>query len=84
MPIIKHDYYLINNYYFENSIKEINIPIYVFYAEEDKLVNKENILKWQSLTLNRFKVFEFQGNHYYLENENNKKILCELLKRLFE
>ena len=84
LPIIKHNYYLINNYYFKNNIKEVNIPIYVFYAEEDKLVNKENILKWQSLTLNRFKAFEFQGNHYYLENENNKKILCELLKKLFE
>lgn len=82
LPIIKHDYILINNYRYEEIIKSINIPIYAFYAKDDELVKKENILKWKHLTSNKFRLFEFSGNHYYLEKNSNKEEICNLLKKI--
>ena len=79
LPIIKHDYVLINTYYYDKDISKINIPICVFYAKNDNLVSRENILKWKCLTLNYFELFEFSGNHYYLENGKNKEKLCKIL-----
>ena len=79
LPIIKHDYVLINDYHFNGKIKKIDTPIYTFYAKDDKLVPEKSILKWQDLTLNNFKMFKFLGNHYYLENEENKKEICKIL-----
>ena len=79
LPIIKHDYTLINTYYYDKDISKIDIPIYTFYAQSDKLVLKENILKWKYLTSKNFEIFEFSGNHYYLESEKNKEKLCKIL-----
>lgn len=82
IPIIKHDYKLINNYYFNEKIEKLNIPIHVFYAKDDYLVSKENIEKWSFFTSNDFKIYEFLGDHYYLEKEENKERICKLLNEL--
>lgn len=79
LPIIKHDYLLIDAYCFDKSIEKIDFPIQVFYAKNDKLVKKKNILKWQDLTVNDCKFLEFPGNHFYFEDENNKERLCNIL-----
>lgn len=82
LPIIKHDYQKIFQYQFSGEVKKLSLPIYVFYGTEDELVPENKMTAWQKFSSTECRYFSFRGNHFYFEQDENKKKMCQILDSL--
>ncbi|CAA7196351.1 thioesterase II family protein [Chryseobacterium potabilaquae] len=65
LPILRHDFKLVENYQYEKKSK-LNIPIDVFYGSEES--TEEEMLGWQNETTEKVTITKLEGNHFFIFN----------------
>lgn len=65
LPILRHDFKLVESYEYENKPK-LNIPIDVFYGSEE--ATEEEMIGWQDETTEKVTIIQLPGNHFFIFN----------------
>lgn len=84
LPVLRNDYRIINEHLL-NAIKEkFDFDIAFFYSDSDDFVKDKKIAAgWAKYTNKLFSMFEFQGGHFFL-NEDWKHICSIISKTLIK
>lgn len=81
-PIARKDFY-IQEKYKNKDTQKLNIPIVAMYGNKDvALKNKGSIYNWKNYTTSNFSIEEFEGNHFYLEEELDKVVAAIVRKTM--
>lgn len=63
LPILKHDFKLVESYQYEKKPK-LNIPIDVFYGSKE--ATEEEMRGWQDETTEEVTITKLPGNHFFI------------------
>jgi surfactin synthase thioesterase subunit len=58
----------------------MDLPIVIFIAEDDT-ISREASVMWQTETIHELRLYQFEGNHFYLF-ENTKQVVKTILFEL--
>ena len=80
-PAILNDYRLISVHKHE-EIDLVPVNIACFFGEQDELMPNKWMDIWREYTYGEFKLRSFSGDHFYLENEDNRKEIVSTIESL--
>lgn len=80
LPSIEKDIDLIR-WFHGTFTSPLSAPIYAFYGSHDKLVQADRVNDWEKETCKDFHKYEFEGDHFFIQNEQFRK---ELMKKMRE
>ena len=66
LPTLRADIELIETYCFQGT--RLDIPISAFSGRDDVMVSEIDVASWGELTLKKFRMRIFPGDHFYLQN----------------
>ncbi|NMM55489.1 thioesterase II family protein [Paenibacillus aquistagni] len=75
LPIIRADYQLLQRYIFDKTAP-LTEDISIFYGKNDNTVSLNDLMTWDAMTTGKTEYYEFEGNHFFLNDESNKVIDC--------
>lgn len=80
IPIIKNDFKMLEKYLYKEKKDKIQCDISILNGKEDD-ITLEEILAWENLGDKGFKVYNFEGNHFFINTnvENIIKIINSTL-----
>lgn len=80
IPILRSDFKLINTHSYTHRNCKIECNISVLNGKEDSITINE-ILGWKELTSKQFNIYDFEGDHFFINNnlENIVKIINNTL-----
>lgn len=76
IPIIRSDFRILDNYKYKDGRDKIHCDISVFNGKQDD-ISMEAILKWKEHGDGNFNVYNFDGNHFFINN--NVKDITKLI-----
>jgi surfactin synthase thioesterase subunit len=79
VPIIKADYRIIEEYKYINRNQKFNCGITVFNGRSDEDVTYEDALEWGKHTSVGCGVYEFDGDHFFINNK--AKEITDIIKK---
>lgn len=82
MPILRNDFKIVENYTCEKKEYKIECDVSIFYGKQDS-IKLEEILAWKNYANKEVKVYNFEGNHFFI-NSNGEKIVNIINKTLME
>lgn len=82
-PAIKNDYKLISTHKHEQE-QVLDINIACFYGIQDELMPCDKMNEWERYTNADFMIKGFQGNHFYIEDSNNREEIIAAIESLAE
>lgn len=79
-PIIRNDFKILENYEYKERANKIECDISVLNGKKDA-IKLEEILAWKNHVCNGFKVYSFDGNHFFINTnvENITNIINDTL-----
>lgn len=77
LSIIRADYEVIETYNYKSNVEKFDFPINILNGDKDKLT-KDNIEEWKDYTNNKFKIYNFDGGHFFI-NDYIREI-CEIIE----
>ncbi|WP_291584166.1 thioesterase II family protein [Clostridium sp. UBA6640] len=82
IPILRSDFRILDNYKYKEGRNKIHCDISIFNGKQDD-ISLEAILKWKEHGDKSFNVYNFEGNHFFINDnvENITKIINETLIR---
>jgi surfactin synthase thioesterase subunit len=82
LPIIRNDFKILENYTYKERENKIECDISILNGKQDN-ISLEEILAWKNHVCRGFKVYNFEGNHFFINN-NVKNITNIINKCLSE
>lgn len=67
LPTIKHDFYLLESYDFQNHDVSLDCKVSVFLGERDPITAGINKEEWKKCSLVECKIYDFEGNHFFID-----------------
>ncbi|WP_165585983.1 thioesterase [Ruminiclostridium cellobioparum] len=67
LPILKSDYKIVETYKYEHKSRKLDCCITALNGRKDKLTSE--IQGWEAYTNNKFQMIEFEGGHFYINNQ---------------
>lgn len=67
LPIIRSDFRMLETYNYEKKEEKIECDVSILNGKQDS-INLEEILAWKNHVCRGFKVFNFEGNHFFINN----------------
>jgi surfactin synthase thioesterase subunit len=64
-PSLRADFQAFETYHYEHNDHPVNIPVTVMTGESENL-KKENIMRWQTETVQDVRFFRFPGGHFFI------------------
>jgi len=86
LPIIRNDYKILETYNYEEREKKIECDVSILNGKQDS-INLEEILTWKNHVCRDFKVYNFEGNHFFINSniENITSIInTTLVKKTYK
>ena len=80
LPIIKGDFQLVDDWFFNSENSQIPIPIFAFGGDEDEFVTKDNIKEWKIYTTKDFKHRILPGDHFFIKKEVSRDEIISDIK----
>ncbi|WDF02041.1 thioesterase II family protein [Shouchella hunanensis] len=77
LPILKSDYKIIEEYQFFPPIKQLDSNLIFLFSKNDPLVTLENVKEWSKYTFKSFKQFDFEGGHFFINEEWQE--ICDII-----
>jgi surfactin synthase thioesterase subunit len=65
LPLLRNDFCLLDTYA-PSSHRKVDIPLVLFGGTRDPHVNAEYLKKWSEWTANSMKIFEVEGDHFFI------------------
>lgn len=66
IPILRNDYRIIEEYKFQEPAICFHADLVFFYSNQDFYVEKPGIMEWGRYTNKAFKVYDFLGGHFFI------------------
>ncbi|MGX5439994.1 thioesterase II family protein [Bacillus thuringiensis] len=82
IPLLKHDFKIVETYEYKDKRDKIACDISVLNGKEDA-ISLKGIIGWQNHTSGNFKIYNFEGNHFFINN-NVEKIVTIINDTLAE
>ncbi len=82
IPIIRNDFKILENYNYEKKEDKIECDVSILNGKQDS-INLEEILAWEKHVGKGFKVYSFEGDHFFINN-NAKNINSIINSTLIE
>ncbi|EKN41441.1 linear gramicidin dehydrogenase LgrE [Clostridium botulinum CFSAN001627] len=82
IPIIRNDFKILENYNYEKKEDKIECDVSILNGKQDS-INLEEILAWKKHVGKGFKVYSFEGDHFFINN-NVKNINSIINSTLIE
>ncbi|MFJ8519620.1 thioesterase II family protein [Lysinibacillus xylanilyticus] len=81
IPILRNDFRIIENYIYKKKKDKIQCDISILNGEQDDITFEE-ILKWKDHGGRGVKIYNFEGNHFFINNNIEKitKVIYETIK----
>lgn len=80
-PMIRADFHLAENYKFQDNGRLLTCPILALAASQDHWVTPEGIEKWSNFTSTGFESRQFEGDHFYL-NQQSERLIAFINQRI--
>lgn len=77
LPAILHDFRMMREYHCTDSGEKADFPIHGISAAEDKLIDESMVKKWKDMTKGNFSHLRMEGDHFYFEDPEKRKILLD-------
>lgn len=79
-PIFRNDFKILENYNYEKKEDKIECDVSILNGRQDS-INLEEILAWKKHVGKGFKVYSFEGDHFFINNnvENINSIINSTL-----
>ena len=69
---------------YQKEMEILPVPITAMYGEDDKLLDKADLMQWKNYTNTSFECMSFAGDHFYLNSATNKKLIIKaILDKLY-
>lgn len=72
LPIIRNDFKILETYVYKEKREKIKCDVTILNGKQDS-IKLEGILAWKSHADKGFKIYNFEGNHFFI-NDNVEKI----------
>ena len=82
LPVIKGDFQLVDDWFFNPENSQIPILIHVYGGDEDEFVTERNIQEWERYTTNDFKYRMLSGNHFFIKSEISRSEIINDIRRV--
>jgi surfactin synthase thioesterase subunit len=82
LPIIRSDFKILETYNYEEREEKIQCDVSILNGKQDS-INLEEILTWKNHVSRSFKVYNFEGNHFFI-NSNVENITSIINTTLVE
>ena len=82
LPIIRSDFKIIEDYVYTHREHKIECDVSILNGKQDS-ISLEGIIAWKNHICNGFKVYNFEGNHFFIKN-NKEKIISIINQTLFK
>lgn len=79
IPTVKADFEMVEKWEYDVNTITTQIPITVFGAYDDEYVTKEELELWREFTYASFMAHYFEGDHFFILDDNNRKQLIKLI-----
>lgn len=79
LPILRSDYFITDNYTFQEPIYRTNAEIVYLYSDNDFLIKKSCTEEWSYYTNNGFELYEFEGGHFFINDQ--WPMICQLINQ---
>lgn len=79
LPLYKADYLMISRYDFENLVYTTNIPVTIFYSEQD--TPRTEMESWKKYFVASCEFVEYSGTHFFI-NEHCEEMAMLIRERL--
>lgn len=77
LPVLRADYLLLSSYsYIDTGV--LTCPITASIGTQDN-ITVDQAQEWSKQTNNMFRFIQYDGDHFYLNDINNKKFICSLI-----
>lgn len=73
LPVLRSDYKILEEYVYNPCDFNCSSDITVFYGNEDVEVNYDEAMEWNMYTTGKFKIYRFDGGHFFI-NDHVEKI----------
>ncbi|MBU3102832.1 thioesterase II family protein [Clostridium gasigenes] len=67
LPIIRSDFLILENYNYKEMSYKIQCDVSILNGKKDD-ISLDGILSWKKHVEKGFKVYNFEGNHFYMKN----------------
>lgn len=76
LPILRNDFRILETYHYQERQKKIECDVTILNGKQD-FTNKDEISAWKNHGCKGFRVYNFEGNHFFINNnvENITKII---------
>ncbi|MEK4759856.1 thioesterase domain-containing protein [Viridibacillus sp. FSL E2-0187] len=71
LPTIRSDFKIIEDYMYINREDKIECNVSILNGKQDS-INLEEMLAWKNHVCKGFKVYNFEGNHFFINNNTEK------------
>ena len=71
LPIIRNDFRIIEAYNYKKRRQKIECDVSILIGEQDS-ISAEEALVWKKHVSKDFKIYSFQGNHFFINNNIEK------------
>lgn len=82
LPIIRSDFKIVETYSYQERENKIECDVSILNGKQDS-INLEEILAWKNHVCGGFKVYNFEGNHFFI-NDNVENITSIINNTLLE
>jgi surfactin synthase thioesterase subunit len=72
LPVIRSDFKILENYTYKERKDKIECDVSILNGKQDS-INLKEILSWRDHVCKGFKVYNFEGNHFFI-NDNVENI----------
>lgn len=79
LPIIRNDYKVLKEYVCEEKILKEDLPLYLFYGDQDTQNFKEVMLPWKEFVVKEPVIIKFAGGHFFFDNKEEMLKLCAIM-----
>jgi len=84
LPALRADFELCERYRYQES-SCLDCPIFCYGGIQDKTVDHQALLAWESLTSATYTLRRFPGDHFYVQSQSAllmKALLQDLMKQI--
>lgn len=82
LPIIRSDFKIIEDYIYTHRKDKIECDVSILNGKQDS-ISLEGIIAWKNHICKGFKVYNFEGNHFFINN-NTEKIISIINETLIK
>lgn len=80
LPILRADFKINETYQFISGKDSISCPITILNGEDD--IESEILLDWKKYTTHECNFYQFEGDHFFINNQSNISIITDLINRV--